>query len=130
MTPYEMICEYKRIKGIKSDNAAARELGVTRSAISMVKSGGGFSVETAWKVAEALSLDPAEVIATCELASAKRSGDEEKVQVWKQRFKSVSHSAASLFFGVALLAEGAEMVRHCILCSIDYAGRKGAKLGF
>ncbi|HIL23618.1 MAG TPA: XRE family transcriptional regulator [Alcanivorax sp.] len=116
MTPYEMICEYKRIKGIKSDNAVAKELGVTRSAISMIKSGGGFSVETAWKVSETLSLDPAEVIATCELANAKRSGDEGKIQVWKKRFRAVSHSAASVFFGSALLGGAVEAVRHCILC--------------
>ena len=116
MTPYEMIQAYKAQKGLPSDNSAAKELGITRAAVSHIKNGGGFSVETAWKVAEALSLDPAEVIATCELANAKRSGDEGKIQVWKKRFNAVSHSAASLFFGSALLGGAVEAVRHCILC--------------
>jgi len=130
MTPYELIQRYKDAKGLTSDNAAAKELGITRAAISHIKNGGGFGLDTSWQVAETLGMKPAEVIAICELARAERSDKSEEIQTWRKRLQAVSHSAASLFFGSALLATAVEGVRHCILCSIDYAGRKGAKLGF
>lgn len=116
MSPYEMLQAYKEAKGLDSDNAAAKDLGLTRQAISMIKQGGGFGIETAWKVSETVGLDLAEVIATCELARAERSQKSEQATVWKQRLKRVSHSPLTAFFGIALAGAGNLANQLCILC--------------
>lgn len=117
MTPYDLIVMYREKLGLPSDYAAAKKLGMTKAAISVIKSKGtGFNNETAWKIAEALEMDPAEVIAIAEMARAENSHDSDRVAMWKKRFNAVSHSAASLFFGSALLGGAVEAVRHCILC--------------
>lgn len=116
MTPYELIEAYKQSKGITSDNAAAKQLGLTRAAISMVKKGGGLGPEPAWIIAEELGMDPAEAIGICIVDRAERSGDVGKAAIWKRRLEAISHSTLSVFFGSALLATAVEGVRHCILC--------------
>lgn len=131
MKPYDLIVMYREKLGLPSDYAAAKSLGMTKAAISIIKSKGtGFNNETAWKIAEALEMDPAEVIAVAEMARAECSDNSDRVSVWKRRLQAVSHSAASVFFGSALLATAVEGVRHCILCQIDYGAGMKARLGF
>lgn len=124
MTPYDLIVMYREKLGLPSDYAAAKRLGMTKAAISIIKSRGtGFNNETAWKIAEALEMDPAEVIAIAEMARAECSDDPARVSMWKQRFQAVSRSAVSIFFGGAALATAIETAQHCILCSIGFQGR-------
>ena len=119
MTPYELIVMYREKLGLPSDYAAAKRLGLTKAAISTIKGGTGFSNETAWKIAEVIDMDPAEVIAICELARAERSEDPDRVEMWKARFRAVSHSAATIF-GLIALPYGIWLTdRLCILCSIE-----------
>lgn len=130
MTPYELIQLYKDKKGLQSDYAASKELGITRAAVSMIKSGGGFGVETAWRIAETLDMNLAEVIATCEIASAERSRKDELAAVWKQRLEKVSHSPLTGFFAIALAGASKLSEQVCILCSIDHRGTQRATWGF
>lgn len=116
MTPYDLIQRFKQKKGLKSDNAAAKELGLTRGAISAVKHGGSLSVESAWTIAETIGMDPAEAVAVCKMAQAERSHDEEGLKVWKRRFQAVTHSAATVF-GLIAIPYWAEVAdKLCILC--------------
>lgn len=119
MTPYDLIVMYRKTLELPSDNAAGKRLGLTRGAISAVKQGGSMGNETAWKIAEVIDMDPAEVIAICELARAERSEDPDRVEMWKARFRAVSHSAATIF-GLIALPYGIWLTdRLCILCSIE-----------
>jgi len=130
MKPYDLIEQYKQKKGLRSDNAVAKELGLTRGAISAVKHGGSLSVENAWTIAEVIGMDPAEAVAICKIAQAERSHDEEGLQVWKRRFQAVTHSAATVF-GLIAIPYWAEVAdKLCILCSIDYLSGKGARSAF
>lgn len=130
MTPYDLIVKYREKLELPSDYAAAQKLGLSKAAISTIKGGTGFSNETAWKVAEVLGMDPAEVIAVCELARAENSHDAERVAIWKRRFQAVTHSAATLF-GVIAIPYWAEVAdKFCILCSIDGFHNRKARLGF
>ena len=130
MTPYELIQVYKEKKGIESDNAAAKELGLTRAAVSEVKRGGGLGPEYAWAIAEEIGMEPAEAIGICLVAKAERSGDAGKVAVWRERLERVSHYSLSVFFASALLGAGKQIVELCILCQIDHRSSLRAKLGF
>jgi transcriptional regulator with XRE-family HTH domain len=66
--------------GGASDYAIAKELGVTRSAVSRYRNGhGGFDDETAMKVARVLDIDPGAVVTA---AHAERSKSPELRRVW------------------------------------------------
>lgn len=63
-----------------SDYAIAKELGVTRAAVSKYRNGlSGFDDETAVKVARVLDIDPAAVVTA---AHAERSKNPELRQIW------------------------------------------------
>lgn len=130
MKPYDLIERYKLKKGLKSDNAVAKELGLTRGAISAVKHGGSLSVENAWTIAEVIGMDPAEAVAICKIAQAERSDDKEGLQVWKRRFQAVTHSAATIFGVIAIPYWGEVVDKLCILCQIDHGSSLRARLGF
>jgi transcriptional regulator with XRE-family HTH domain len=66
--------------GGASDYAIAKELGVTRSAVSRYRNGhGGFDDETAVKVARVLDIDPGAVLTA---AHAERSKSPEIRRMW------------------------------------------------
>ena len=130
MKPYNLIEQYKLKKGLKSDNAVAKELGLTRGAISAVKHGGSLSVENAWTIAEVIGMDPAEAVAICKIAQAERAQDVESLLVWKRRFQAVTHSAATVFGVIAIPYWGEVADKLCILCSIDHRGIERARLAF
>ncbi|WP_323773130.1 helix-turn-helix domain-containing protein [Alcanivorax sp.] len=102
----------------KTDGDTMRWLGVSRGAVSRYLSGKSVidSDDVVWKIAEALGIDPAEIMAARAIERAERSDDQAGFALWTKRFKAVSHSATSLFFGSALLGGAVEAVRHCILC--------------
>ena len=116
MTPYDLIAAYREKLSLPSDNAAAKKLGLTRAAISMVKKGSSISNEVAWKIAEVIDMDPAEAIAICELARAERSEDAERVAIWKRRFQAVTHTSAAVLALIALPYGQMLTNQLCILC--------------
>ncbi len=131
MTPYDLIVKCREKLDLPSDYATAKRLGLTKGAISIIKTRGtGFNNETAWKVAEILDMDPAEVIAVCELARAESSEDAARVAMWKRRFQAVSHSAATIFGVIAIPYWGVVADKLCILCQIDPRSSLRARLGF
>jgi predicted transcriptional regulator len=66
--------------GGASDYAIAKELGISRSAVSKYRNGmGGFDDETAVKVARLLDVDPAAVVTA---AHAERTKNPELRRVW------------------------------------------------
>ena len=131
MTPYDLIVKCREKLDLPSDYATAKRLGLTKGAISIIKTRGtGFNNETAWKVAEILDMDPAEVIAVCELARAESSEDAARVAMWKRRFQAVSHSAATVFGVIAIPYWGEVVDKLCILCSIDGFHNQRAKWSF
>ncbi|WP_444632783.1 DUF3693 domain-containing protein [Cupriavidus oxalaticus] len=66
--------------GGASDYAIAKELNITRSAVSRYRNGlGGFDDETAVKVARVLDIDPAAVVTA---AHAERTKNPELRQIW------------------------------------------------
>ncbi|KGD62907.1 hypothetical protein T9A_00227 [Alcanivorax jadensis T9] len=101
-----------------TDGDTMRWLDVNRGTVSRYLSGKSIidSDDVVWKIAEALDIDPAEIIAARAIERAERSEDADGFALWTKRFKAVSHSATSLFFGGALLASAVEGIRHCILC--------------
>lgn len=63
-TTIEYLDAFKASLGIESDYAAAKALGITRAAVSKYRNGyGGFDDQTAVRIADALNVDPMEVIA-------------------------------------------------------------------
>ncbi|MTT54251.1 helix-turn-helix domain-containing protein, partial [Alcanivorax sp. VBW004] len=102
----------------RTDGDTMRWLDVNRGTVSRYLSGKSIidSDDVVWKIAEALDVDPAEIIAARAIERAERSEDEAGFALWTKRFKAVSHSATSIFFGSALIGGAVEAVRHCILC--------------
>lgn len=108
------ISAIKAKHNLPSDYAVAKFLGVTRQAISQVKKGGGFDDYTSLKVAEALDIDPLEVIAS---SNAMKAKSEEEEKAWKKIMKKVSATAAGIalpFITTAGLM--GEALTRCILC--------------
>jgi transcriptional regulator with XRE-family HTH domain len=72
MTPAEYMDAAKHALGITSDNALARELSTTKQRISSYRKGHQtVSLETAYRLAIALKLDPALVVADLESQAEK-----------------------------------------------------------
>lgn len=73
---------------LPSDYAAAKALGVTRSAVSRYRNGVGvFDEIVAIRVAELLQIEPIEVIAACKAESAP---DEHIRSVWIGTWEKIS----------------------------------------
>lgn len=85
MKPYDLIVKYREKLGLRSDYEAAKKLGLTKAAISTVKAGNGFGNDTAWKIAEVIGMEPAKVIAICEVVRAQNANDKDRVKMWKER---------------------------------------------
>jgi hypothetical protein len=72
MKSIEYLAAVKAKTGISSDNAIAKQLGLTRSAVSLVGKGkAGFGNDPAVLIAEILGIHPAVVIADCNAERAK-----------------------------------------------------------
>lgn len=80
----------KEKQNLNSDWALARFLGITPQAMTKIRKGGSLNDYTALKVAEALGINPLEVIATANREKAK--GAEEKA-AWERILKSFVFSS-------------------------------------
>lgn len=100
------------------DAELARTIGVTRQAISQMKSGRSkhFSDETAYNIAEVLGLDPAYVLLCL---AAERSPDQRVKHTWQRInrfFKSAGARAAVVFLLASPIFSAIYEV--CVLCQI------------
>lgn len=99
-TTIDFLTAVKTAKGLTSDYQLAKFLGLTQSSISLSMTGRTYlGDESAIKVAEALEIDPAQVIASVHYERAKKA--EEKA-VWKGILEKLGGITAALFIGVAL----------------------------
>lgn len=93
-TTLDYIKEAKAALGIQSDYALAKWLGITRHAVSGYQTGNRIIDDyTAAKIAEALGIDPLEVIA---VANMEREKDEKRQAYWRKIFQ---HCAAACLCG-------------------------------
>lgn len=87
-----LIAQAKTAINVQSDYALAKALRVTRQAVSFYQAGKRqLDNETAFRIAELLSLDPAIVIAEIEADKATEPGARE---AWNQRLKRLGGVAA------------------------------------
>src|SRR5690606_14713432 len=91
---------YAVARGISSDYAIAKDLGVTRQAVSKYRHDRAYpDFETAWRIADAIGCDPSEVMAAAELARAKRAHDSARASVWQSRLKQIAGGFLLVFCG-------------------------------
>jgi transcriptional regulator with XRE-family HTH domain len=94
-TTQEYLNAAKKALGIESDYALAKWLGVTKQAASNWRTGKNIIDDyTAAKIADALNLDPLEVIA---VANMERANEEERREYWRKIFRRCA-AACVLFF--------------------------------
>lgn len=109
----------KRQPGM-NDSELARTIGVTRQAISQMKSGRSkhFSDETAYNIAEVLGIDPAYVLLCL---AAERSKDARVKHTWQRinRFFKSAGSRAAIFSVLASPIFSA-MRGACVLCQMSF----------
>lgn len=108
--------EMQKTLGLSSDYALAKALGVARSTVSRYRSGRPLDLECAWIIAEALNIDPSEIIAVAEIERAERSQDPEKAATWKARFQAVTAHVAGVLGVIALPYLIMATDQLCILC--------------
>lgn len=118
-TVYKYIADLKDKKGIESDYAIAKYLGITKASLSAIKNGGSVRDETALKIADELGIDPEEIIF---VATAQRTKNPRVKKVW-EKISKISGIAASLLLATeavnSTLLHGMAAVYEsikCILC--------------
>ena len=100
ITP-QLIDQLKEKHGLRSDYAVAKMLGISTQRLSNYRTGRNrFDDLMAYKVAELLELDPAEVIAQINMERAKRP---EERKAWKEILERLGSAAAVVTLGVSLL---------------------------
>ena len=108
-TTVEWLDAVKARLDLPSDYAAAKALGVTRSAISGYRTGRSvFDEKTAIRAAEILGVDPFEVIAC---AHAESSRDERTKAIWTHALENFSIGLAR---GFRALAQRANACGACL----------------
>lgn len=117
-TMNDFVALIRKRKPDMKDAELARTIGVTRQAISQMKSGRSkhFSDETAYNIAEVLGIDPAYVLLCL---AAERSPDQRVKHTWQRInrfFKGAGARAAVLLLLASPIFSLVNEV--CILCKI------------
>lgn len=113
-----LLDKVKKAKNWTSDYQCAKGLDISTQAVSKIRNGGGVGNDLAWKIAEILNKEPAEIIAEVEAIRAEKAGDQAKAAVWEARFQALAGSAPLAF--LIAINYGREAIHSlCILCSID-----------
>lgn len=100
-TTIDFLNAVKAANGFTSDYQLAKFLGVTQQTVSVYMLKKSYlGDETAIKVAEALKIDPAQVIASVHYERAKKA--EEKA-VWKGILERLGGIAAGVVIGITLI---------------------------
>ncbi|ELW9447700.1 DUF3693 domain-containing protein [Burkholderia orbicola] len=101
-TTIEYLDAYKAKLGVDSDYAAAKALGVTRSAVSNYRNGSrGFDDATAVRIAEVLDVNPMEVIAAVHGEWART---EDMREFWEGVWGKVTGATVATAMAVGLAA--------------------------
>lgn len=99
-TTSDYLREAKKALGVSSDYALARELGLTRAAVSHYSCGRRvMDDDTALKVAEAIGVHPIEVLAA---AHAERARTAEQRGLWEKVMREYGGKAAALLLAAGL----------------------------
>lgn len=94
----------KRQMSIESDYALAKALGVTRYTVSGWRAGRHFpDALLCYRMAEALSIEPALVVADIERERAERAGKDAQASAWREWVEKLGGVAASLLLGAVLI---------------------------
>lgn len=118
----DYLTDFAAATGCTSDYQTARQLSVTRQAVSHYRTGKGApGIDTCWQIADALHVPLAEVVAAAEVQRANCKHDPQRAQLWRARLSSVSAGVITVFSGLALLSEGVVTAAQCILCQIGQA---------
>lgn len=81
----QLVDMLKQKYGFSSDNSVAKKLGVSRSAVSRYRSGSGsIDDKLAVEIAEMLTLDPFEVIASMRCERAARKNRPTEIKFWRK----------------------------------------------
>lgn len=115
----DYLAEYAAATGCGSDYALAKKLSISKQAISKYRHGTNApGVDTCWRIADTLGIDPAAVIAAAQVESAKCTHDTARLAVWRARLSSLTAHGEKIFSVIALLPLGAAEALQCILCQI------------
>lgn len=107
----------KQKEKIDSDYGLAKFLGIKTQAVSNYRHGRSVPDDyVATKIAEALNLNPMEIITAVNAERAKRVKDAEKIRFWKARWEKVSQHTVTIFLGTAALTHSVGGYVNCILC--------------
>ena len=88
---------YRAAKGLPSDYALAHDLDLTKQAVSKYRNNkGGFDLDVAWRIADAIGVDVSEILAVGEIERARRTHNEAREKIWIERLQHVS--AAMMLF--------------------------------
>lgn len=93
-TATEYLETVKKRHNLRSDYALAKFLGISRQAVSKQKHGGGLDDYTALKVAQALDINPLEIIAA---RNQERAKSAEEKAAWEKILKSVAACTVGVF---------------------------------
>lgn len=89
--------------GLTSDYQIAKDLGLTKQAVSRYRNDKGcFELDIAWRISDATGIDLAEIIAASEIFRAERAHDDARATLWRRRLQTVSASLCTAFIGVFL----------------------------
>lgn len=100
-TTIEYLDAVRKQLDLPSDYAAAKALGVTRSAVSKYRNAlSVFDESTAARVAELLGLDPLEVIAACKAESAP---DAHMRSIWEKAWGKAAGATATAAVAVLMV---------------------------
>jgi len=100
----EYLEESKKLLGISSDYALAKWLEVTDGAMSHYKTGRRTIDDyTAARIADALGINPMEIIAAANAERAEREKDEKRREYWRKVFASCA--AACLLLAAGMLKD-------------------------
>lgn len=96
----EYVDAYAKARNLTSDYQVAKDLSLTRSAVSRYRNNkGAFDIDVAWRIADACGIDPAEVIAACEIQRAQLAHDSTRAKIWTHRLGQISAAVVLLFAG-------------------------------
>lgn len=92
--------ELRKTKNLKSFNEAGRFLGITSTAVSLIRRGGGISEETAIKLGKALDIDPGVIYADINAAKAT---DSQVKNFWLEVSKHLGTAATIAIIALPLV---------------------------
>lgn len=109
-TTGDYLRDAQRVLGHTTDGDTMRWLGVSRGSVSRYLAGKSVIDNDAvlWKIAEALEIDVAELMAARAAERAERSGDSDEFRVWAARWRAVSACVVMIFLAMPFAYQNAQ----------------------